>query len=390
LATIRDLPRRWDIFCVAIDNYGDVGVAWRLARQLAAEHGIAVRLFVDALVRLAHMAPQVDPSREEQVVCDVDVRRWGGPQRDLPPAAISSMGEVAIEAFGCGLPDAYLAGMGKRRAQPLWINLEYLSAEEWIEGCHRLASRQPRLPLTRHFFFPGFTPATGGLLRERDLFAQRDGVRADSKAQSALWRILKIETPAPEALKVSFFCYPHAPIGTLLDAWADGNHAVICIVPEGAASAAIGAWASSAPTTPGGALRRGRLTIAPVPFLAQDDYDKLLWACDLNFVRGEDSLVRGQWAARPLVWHCYPQADAAHLIKLDAFLARYTRGLAPAASATYVEIAHAWNGGHAALAWEALARCLPALRAHAEAWAGELGTQPDLASNLVKFASDLV
>jgi len=300
------------------------------------------------------------------------------------------MGEVVIEAFGCGLPDAYLAGMGERRAQPVWVNLEYLSAEEWIEGCHRLASRQPQLPLTRHFFFPGFTLATGGLLRERNLFAQRDAFRAQPPAQAALWRTLGIEAPAPQALKVSLFCYPHAPIGPLLDAWAGGSDAVSCIVPEGVGVAAIDAWTRAAPTMPGKVLRRGRLTLARVPFMAQDDYDKLLWACDVNFVRGEDSLVRAQWAARPLMWHGYPQADAAHLVKLDAFLGRYTRGLAAATSASYCEFAHAWNAGQGALVWKALARCLPALRAHAQGWADELGTQADLASNLVKFASGLV
>ncbi|MBY0444112.1 MAG: elongation factor P maturation arginine rhamnosyltransferase EarP, partial [Burkholderiales bacterium] len=38
---------RWDIFCRVIDNYGDIGVCWRLARQLSFEHGFAVRLMVD-------------------------------------------------------------------------------------------------------------------------------------------------------------------------------------------------------------------------------------------------------------------------------------------------------------------------------------------------------
>jgi len=381
-------PQRWDIFCSVVDNYGDVGVAWRLARQLEAEHGVAVRLFVDGLAALSRMAPQVDATRDEQTVNGVDVRRWHGPQHDAPPGAIAGMGEVVIEAFGCGLPGPYLAGMGKRRPQPLWINLEYLSAEDWIEGCHGLASRQPQLPLTRHFFFPGFTPRTGGLLRERDLFARRDAFRARGQGQSALWRLLGIEAPASETLKVSLFCYPHAPIGQLLDAWAAGPDPVVCIVPEGVAIPAIEAWAGRT-ATPGKPLSRGNLTLACVRFMAQDDYDRLLWVCDLDFVRGEDSLVRAQWAARPLIWHCYPQADAAHLGKLDAFLARYTRGWAPAASATYAEFARAWNGA-AALPWEAFARGLPALRDHAQAWASALGRQADLASNLVRFALDRV
>src|SRR6185312_11403810 len=94
-------PQRWDIFCSVVDNYGDAGVAWRLARQLVAEHRRAVRLFVDMLPALARIAPDVDPSRERQQVQGVDVVRWSGADRPIAPTA---PGQVVIEAFGCGLP----------------------------------------------------------------------------------------------------------------------------------------------------------------------------------------------------------------------------------------------------------------------------------------------
>ena len=50
-------------------------------------------------------------------------------------------------------------------------------------------------------------------------------------------------------------------------------------------------------------------------------------------VRGEDSFVRAQWAALPFVWQAYPQADAAHLTKVAAFLDRYCIGLPLSATA---------------------------------------------------------
>ena len=168
---------RWDIFCTVVDNFGDVGIAWRLARQLAGEHAIAARLFVDDMPALARLAPEIDAAMSEQCARGVDVLRWSGAKVDL--AAVS--GEVVVEAFGCGLPPAYLAAMAARGRAPVWINLEYLSAESWIEGCHGLASRHPTLPLTRYFFFPGFTAQSGGLLRERDLFLRRDRFRADCR-----------------------------------------------------------------------------------------------------------------------------------------------------------------------------------------------------------------
>ena len=80
--------RRWDIFCAVVDNYGDAGVCWRLARQLAGEHGLAVRLFVDALPALARIAPAIDPLRAEQIAHGVRICRWGGP--DGVPAGIGT------------------------------------------------------------------------------------------------------------------------------------------------------------------------------------------------------------------------------------------------------------------------------------------------------------
>jgi len=378
---------RWDIFCNVVDNYGDVGVAWRLARQLAGEHAIAVRLFVDDMQSLARLAPEIDAATSEQRARGVDVHRWSGAKGDLA----ADPGEVVVEAFGCGLPPAYLGAMAARGRPPVWINLEYLSAESWIEGCHGLASRHATLPLTRYFFFPGFTAQSGGLLRERDLFLRRDRFRATSGAREAIWRALGIAAPTPEALVVSLFCYPNAPLPSLLDAWSESAQPTLCVVPEGTANAMLERWTGGAELHAGKRFGRGRLTLAAVLFVAQDDYDKLLWVCDINFVRGEDSLVRAHWAARPLVWHVYPQTENAHRLKLDAFLARYGAGLPPDPAAALRSLSIAWNGeGDAGAAWQQFAAALPALRTHAESWTSALAVQSDLAKGLVKFCADLV
>ncbi|MDQ2964067.1 MAG: elongation factor P maturation arginine rhamnosyltransferase EarP [Pseudomonadota bacterium] len=380
-------PSRWDVFCTVVDNYGDVGVAWRLARQLAGEQAIAVRLFVDDMHALARLAPEIDAASGGQRAQGVDVRRWGGAQADFA----ADPGDVVVEAFGCGLPPAYLGAMAARGRPPVWINLEYLSAESWIEGCHGLASRHATLPLTRYFFFPGFTAKSGGLLRERDLLLRRDRFRADPRAREALWGALGIAAPASEALIVSLFCYPNAPLRSLLDAWVEGDRPLLCIVPEGTASAVLEQWTSSAGLHAGKRFGRSALTLAAVPFVAQENYDQLLWACDVNFVRGEDSFVRAQWAARPLVWHVYPQAENAHRLKLDAFLARYSATLAPDPAAALRSLSTAWNGeGDAGAAWPKFVAALPELRIHATSWAPALAAQPELAEGLVKFCVDRV
>jgi len=377
-------PRtHWDIFCNVVDNYGDIGVCWRLARQLAGEHQLAVRLWVDDLASFAKLAPELDPKRASQNLNEVEIRHWVAPFPDTAPA------EVVIEAFACTLPENYIAAMAGQSPKPLWINLEYLSAEPWVGDYHGLPSPHPSLALTKYFFFPGFSQHSGGLIREAGLAAARDAFQNDTEAQAAWWRGLGV-TPQPGTLKLSLFAYPHAPIAPLLAAWADSPTPILCCVPETPLSAAVAAALGTAALTPGQGIRRGNLTLLGLPFLSQPAYDRLLWACDLNFVRGEDSFVRAQWAARPLIWNIYPQLDAVHQEKLEAFLALYCRA-APETLAL-AELWRAWNGLSAELsnqlaaAWPAFAASLPALSRHARRWAEGLARQTDLAAQLVKFS----
>jgi uncharacterized repeat protein (TIGR03837 family) len=400
---------RWDIFCSVVDNYGDVGVAWRLARQLAAEHGIGVRLFVDDLRTLGRLASSVashlEPMTAELAVDGVQIHRWTGATTPAP----DRVADVVIDAFGCGVPLAYARAMTERSPSPPWIILEYLSAESWVETHHGLASPHPTLPLQRYFFFPGFTSATGGLLRERDLIARRDAFQSDTAAQAAFRRALGIGEPSPETTVVSLFCYPDAPIAALLDAWADADAPVLCVVPEGVATGALDRWTHGRVPHAGESVARGRLVVAAIPFLSQDDYDRLLWMSDINFVRGEDSFVRAQWAARPLVWNTYAQAGNAHALKLDAFLERYGSGAAPPAAAAHASFTKAWNEsgqgtessgqgtepsaqGRQSLStgWRALLGAEPALVETARAWSDTLASRTDLATALVKFVGNRV
>ena len=333
---------RWDIFCKVIDNHGDLGVCWRLARDLAAR-GHAARLWVDDASALAWMAPERPAG--------VEVLGW--PQGEVE----ATPGDVVIEAFGCELPNAFVERMAARRPQPRWINLEYLSAEDYVERSHGLASPQfsgPGVGLTKHFFYPGFTPRTGGLLREPGLLeriAAFDGAR---------WLAERGWAPQPGERVVSLFAYANDRLPALLDALA-GPPTLLLACP--------GPLQSQVADRPG-------VRHVALPYLAQGDYDRLLWACDLNFVRGEDSFVRAQWAGKPFVWHIYPQHDDAHHAKLEAFMAR--AGLPGAWRGVW----RGWNS------MEALPRSLNGLAeaaAHAPAWRAQLAAQADLLSQLEGF-----
>jgi uncharacterized repeat protein (TIGR03837 family) len=373
-------PLTLDLFCRVVDNYGDIGVCWRLARQLAAEHGVAVRLWVDDLASFRRICAAVDAAAEEQHLQGVTVRRW----HEQMPAPEEGVADAVIEAFGCELPAAYLAAMAAQTTAPVWINLEYLSAEDWVAGCHGLPSPHPQLPLTKYFFFPGFAAGTGGLLKEARLEARRAAFAADPRARTAFLARLAVH-PAPDACVMSLFCYPTAPSAALFETLCDDARPSLVLVPQGVAIAALAAWVGR-PLMQGEPVRRGNLTLQTVPFLDQTDYDTLLWCCDLNFVRGEDSMVRAHWAQQPFVWHIYPQQEEAHRIKLEAFLARFMTGLAPDAANACRAMWHAWNGdGDPRASWPAFRAALPALRAHMPGWCEQLRGHGDLAGNLLGF-----
>jgi uncharacterized repeat protein (TIGR03837 family) len=373
---------RWDIFCRVVDNFGDAGVSWRLARQLTREHGIAVTLWIDDVASLARFVPDVSADAVDQAASGIRVRALS----TIAPS-VFTLPDVVVEAFGCGLPDAYLRAMTERAKQPVWIVLEYLSAEPWIDASHGLPSRHPRLPLTRWFWFPGFTPKTGGVLREAGLLEARDAFCADPAARLRMWESLGV-VPARDGLTVSLFCYANAALDALLECWAEGDEPVTVVVPQGIAHASLDRVTGGRVPHAGAPFVRGRLTLAVVPFVDQDGFDRRLWASDLNIVRGEDSFVRGQWAAQPYLWHIYPQEGDAHLTKMDAFLTRIEASLPGAPRDAQRALWYAWNAGDpdaTAEAWPAYRESIPALGVLARAWARALARQPDLAGELVKF-----
>jgi uncharacterized repeat protein (TIGR03837 family) len=347
----------WDVFCRVIDNHGDVGVCWRLAADLGAR-GEQVRLWVDDSRALAWMAPRGAPG--------VSLIHWTAPLPAVEPGA------VVIEAFGCDPPPAFVARMAAQRVPPLWINLEYLSAEPYALRCHGLPSPQlqgPGAGLTKWFFYPGFTPDSGGLLREADAPGAGDG-------SNDQWLATHGVPPRTGERRVSLFAYADAPIEALLERLDDGP--TLVLLAAGAAQApALALFDASG--------RRGRhLRAHALPWLDQPGYDRLLRACDINFARGEDSIVRAMWAGAPFVWQIYAQADGAHAAKLEALLDRLLAHGAPTLAGELRALWRAWNGLGA---WPAALPDAPAWRALCLAWRRDLTAQDDLTSRLLGFVA---
>lgn len=352
----------WDVFCRVIDNHGDIGVCWRLCTQLA-ERGLSVRLWVDDGTALTWMAPEGHAG--------VEVRSWAGASHEPRPGA------VVIEAFGCELPHAFQAAMAAAAQAtgqaPAWINLEYLTAESFAARNHGLASpvlAGPAKGLAKRFFYPGFTRDTGGLIREPEL---ADRQRAFDRAH---WlQSLGVAASGSGPL-ISLFCYEPVALGAFLDLCARQMPQTRLLATAGRATAALDEAIRLKRETDPSWNAHARLVITRLPLLSQTDFDHLLWSCDLNFVRGEDSLVRALWAGKPLVWQLYPQEDNAHLPKLDAFMEWL------AAPPALRQFHRAWNGAGVPLP----PLDLPGWRTVATDALAHLNAQEDLVTQLLRMA----
>lgn len=372
-----------DLFCAVIDNFGDIGVCWRLARQLAAEHGWQVRIFVDDLHTFARLNPALDLDRARQIVDGVAIEHWHEPAHAGDALEVA---DVVIEAFACELPSTYIAAMARRASAPVWLNLEYLSAEDWVADFHLKPSPHPRYPLTKTFFFPGLARGTGGVLKERGLDAARRAFESSLDARNAWWhRATGAAAPPADATVISLFAYENPAVDGLLEQWRDAREPIVLLVPEGRISGALARFFGLPSFKAGAQAERGSLLAYALAFAPQPEFDALLWASHLNFVRGEDSFVRAQWAQRPFVWHIYPQADAAHVPKLDAALAHWAAPLAPAARHAVERFWHAWNGAGTP-DWSDFWQHRAAFEARATTWAHELAAVGDLAAHLAEFA----
>ncbi|HHQ4757200.1 TPA: elongation factor P maturation arginine rhamnosyltransferase EarP [Aeromonas hydrophila] len=391
-------PFDWDIFCCVVDNFGDIGVTWRLARQLKREGAlpthsdeVQVRLWVDDLASFARICPGLDPALDSQWVDGIHIQHW---HDTLPPDTLPA--RVVIEAFACQLPAPFIERMAEQMASqprpPCWINLEYLSAESWVEDCHALASPQRvgNQSLNKYFFFPGFTAKTGGLLCERGLIVERERWQQDEAGLAAYWASLGLPPKQEHELRVSLFTYESPALTSLVESWCQGATPVTLLLPLGRSLNDVLTGAGLAAAIPGALagdlLQAGNLTIKLLPMTDQAGYDRLLWSCDLNLVRGEDSFVRAQWAARPFLWHIYPQEEQAHMVKLDGFLDHYLAEQPTATGQWLRGFSHALNQGENCRDWWAQWPEHAAIwLQHGRPWSQKQLRDGDLVTRLVKF-----
>lgn len=358
--------KQWDIFCRVIDNFGDIGVCWRLSRRLVAL-GHRVRLWVDDDRALQFMSPEG--------VGGIEVKPWRQPSEDEVP------GDVVVESFGCEIPAGFVEAMTQRTPAPVWINLEYLSAEPYVERSHGLLSPQ-RNGLKKWFFYPGFTSATGGLLREPDVKTRVNQLSNFSDRKD--WLAARGVRLAEHDRVMSLFCYEQAHLMSWFERWIPPSS------EQGVTHVLL---------TPGFAqdqartLReqcqikwQDRLVLHDLPWLSQLQFDELLAVCDLNLVRGEDSLVRAIWSNRPFLWQIYPQDDGVHGTKLQAFLDLYLQNAPSVLVAPLTRLFHEWSQTRQLGALTTIWDVMDPWKAHAQVQSLAWEKLPELGDALVTFA----
>ena len=374
-------PHTWDIFCKVIDNFGDIGVCWRLAQQLT-QHRLRVRLWLDDAAALEWMAADALRRDGDQVVVHI----WDAtaPARWLALMQSDAASDVWVEAFGCDTTNFiahydHNASTSAKISLKIAINLEYLSAESFVERTHGLASpvrlvHASAEAVQKWFFYPGFTARTGGLLRESGLMEQQAGFDRTAwlGAQGIDWRGERL---------VSLFCYDNTALPGLLTQLMEGPERTTLLVTQGKAAAAVRSLLETENfeflSHMSASYGHSMLSIVYLPLLNQTDFDHLLWSCDLNFVRGEDSLVRALWTGKPFIWQIYPQDDGAHHAKLQAFL----DWLEPPAAWLAAFIAWNMGGQLPVLDW-------PAWQSSALAGRARLLAQDDLCTQLLAFVAE--
>lgn len=307
--------------CKVIDFFGDIGVAWRIAKQLKIDFNIEVHLLVDDLVTTKRLIPSIDLSLQKQTINGINICHcdFSEDSTSLPPPP-----DFLFNVFNIDLPHSYKTLIKRKKSK--YIVIEYLSAEPWVDNFHLKPSIDPQSGLIKTYFYPGFTNQTGGLIREKGLFLRREAFD-----QSRRKKLIQSLGGDPNLYSISLFYYPIQKIEVFLDVIDHIKKPAQFFIPQYLFDLLK--------------LKNNYqfIHIIPYPFLNHDDFDNLLWSCDLNFVRGEDSWTRAIWAGKPFIWQPYIQENNIHLIKLKAFLKRYYEACDQDLSEILIKIHDDWS-----------------------------------------------
>lgn len=312
-----------DIFCHVIDNFGDAGVVYRFAKEFKKLNPQCnTRVFIDNLETLHSIIPEIkasEPIQQYQQITFID-------SSFISPQNIEDLGiaDVLVEAFACEIPQPVMdIAVFKSK---IIINLEYLSAEKWVEGYHLKQSLLNKGTAKKFFFMPGFTTTTGGVIIDSDVTKKRENYQTNrNKLFNELHEKhigLTLQN-TESSLFGTVFSYERGFDNFLEDLTKINKDVYLMVFGQKSHNSMKAALKRADKTIDGRYIKYNNIHISLFPLISQQIYDSLLCCCDFNLIRGEDSLVRAICAAKPFIWNAYLQDNRYQKVKVNAFLENF-------------------------------------------------------------------
>lgn len=335
-----------DILCSVVDNLGDIGFAYRLARTL--NDTFQIRLIVDDLDSFATICEGVEPFLSVQTRSFGTVIQWNNPCEEVFRLFKATKPRIIIETYACGRPSWFedILFDPKDQSHRHIINIDYLTAESWAQEYHLLPSITRSPNVTKVFFMPGFVQETGGLLQDRQSIALRQLCKTSLGREKLRKEILP--SAAIDTFWVLVFSYEHDFTFIIQDLASFHSFRSVTVILAFGRSAEpfLLAWKSAGSPFP-------VFLLPPVP---QNTWDSILVSVDFAFVRGEESFAQVSLSGIPFVWECYPfvektkdgyqpyHAVLGHWPKVKAFLKLVSPYMNSELFAMYEQLTQSFNG----------------------------------------------
>ena len=291
------------VLCKVVDNFGDIGVVWRLCCQLSNQIKkenltSKINLIVDDLASFNKICNSVDFSKSFQVIDEINIYNWNDEKLCYDEFSKND-GEnlsVILEVFQCGRP-AWMEKIlfeDKLNRTVQIIMIDYLTAEKYAEDFHCLQSLTRSSKVQKVNFMPGFTNKTGGLIIDSE------------------W-----EHFCDYQNNKTLLCFTYdRNWDALANACKKSNYIEKVLIAPGKG------FESLKKSFYSNFIKDSNLKIEELSFMNQNEWDKMLKNCGVLFIRGEESMSRACLSGIPFVWHAYPQSNEYQLIKVRALLER--------------------------------------------------------------------
>lgn len=304
-----------DIFCEIIDNFGDIGVVYRISKELKKIfQNVRIRIVLNRLEEFKAInkkVKDVDYQEIDGLICVTEKYV----KENMESFGVS---DVFIEAFGCNVPEEYVKAA--KENSKLWINLEYLSGEKWIEDFHLCESLIDSKTLKKIFFMPGFSEKSGGVIIDSG-FLER--MKFGKENRDEVFKKYFKDFDLKDKFIGTIFSY-EKNFENLLETLKNyEKETILLLMGEKTQKSFSEILKKNLTEDYGNIVKYGKITMIYSDFFSQEEYEEIISASDFNFTRGEDSFVRGIILGKPFMWHIYLQEEKAHMDKIKAFTERF-------------------------------------------------------------------